>query len=307
MLLVAATCWGLSFPLIKAVSLLHWRLLPEAGPWFSPVYTVAPRFVLATLFLLACRPLGFWKITRSELVQGVVLGVFAAGGMLLQNDGLQYAPASTVAFLTQLTAILIPVCLAVWRRRNPGWRIWVACALVLAGVAVLGRFDWHALRLGRGEAETVLCALFFTAQIIWLGRADFAANRPWAFTLAMFATLAVVFSMTALVVTPDLHALTVPWRDGAWLGFTAAITVFCTLGAFGLMNAWQPKITATEAGLIYCVEPIFASLLALFLPALFSAWAGISYANETTTGNLLLGGALITVANIIIQLQPPEA
>ena len=47
------------------------------------------------------------------------------------------------------------------------------------------------------------------------------------------------------------------------------------------MNTWQPKITATEAGLIYCVEPIFGSGMALFLPALFSAWAAIDYPNET--------------------------
>jgi len=53
-----------------------------------------------------------------------------------------------------------------------------------------------------------------------------------------------------------------------WLGFTAALTVFCTVGAFTIMNTWQPRITATEAGLIYCFEPLAASCLALFLPAL---------------------------------------
>jgi hypothetical protein len=71
------------------------------------------------------------------------------------------------------------------------------------------------------------------------------------------------------------------------------------------MNAWQPKITATEAGLIYCVEPIFASVMALFLPAVFSAWAGINYPNELATWTLLVGGGLVTLANVILQLRPP--
>jgi hypothetical protein len=70
------------------------------------------------------------------------------------------------------------------------------------------------------------------------------------------------------------------------------------------MNAWQPKITATEAGLIYCLEPIFGSVFALVLPALFSAWAMIAYANETANWNLLVGGGLITLANIYLQLRP---
>ncbi|MES2693821.1 MAG: hypothetical protein V4773_10140, partial [Verrucomicrobiota bacterium] len=79
--------------------------------------------------------------------------------------------------------------------------------------------------------------------------------------------------------------------------------IFCTVGAYGLMNAWQPKITATEAGLIYCVEPIFGSLMACFLPALFSAWTGIHYPNETVTWTLLLGGGLITLANVLLQMR----
>ena len=44
MLLVANFFWGLSFPLIKSILLLHEKLVPEAGSWFSTVYTVAPRF-----------------------------------------------------------------------------------------------------------------------------------------------------------------------------------------------------------------------------------------------------------------------
>jgi drug/metabolite transporter (DMT)-like permease len=100
-------------------------------------------------------------------------------------------------------------------------------------------------------------------------------------------------------------ALIVPWTSPAWLGFTVTLTVVCTLGAFGLMNAWQPKITATEAGLIYCVEPIFGSAMALVLPVWFSLWAGIDYANERATWTLLTGGALITLANLLLQLKPP--
>jgi hypothetical protein len=71
------------------------------------------------------------------------------------------------------------------------------------------------------------------------------------------------------------------------------------------MNTWQPEITATEAGLIYCVEPVFASAFALFLPAVISGWAGFHYDNEQLTWHLLIGGGLVTLANVLIQLQPP--
>jgi drug/metabolite transporter (DMT)-like permease len=84
--------------------------------------------------------------------------------------------------------------------------------------------------------------------------------------------------------------------------------VVCTIGAFSIMNKWQPRITSTEAGLIYCIEPIFASVFALFLPAIFSAWAAIDYPNEHATWSLIIGGGLIKVANVLVQTraQAPE-
>jgi len=70
------------------------------------------------------------------------------------------------------------------------------------------------------------------------------------------------------------------------------------------MNKWQPKITSTEAGLIYCVEPLFASIFVLFVPAIFSRWAGIDYPNEHATWSLVVGGGLITLANVVVQMSP---
>jgi drug/metabolite transporter (DMT)-like permease len=225
--------------------------------------------------------------------------------LLLQNDGLQFTAASTSAFLTQFYAIMIPVYLAMRARRNPGPVVWASGVLVLAGVAILGNFDWKEMKLGRGEWETLLSSVFFMGQILWLEKKEFSANRAFELTLVMFATEAVVFGALACVVTPNASVLWTPWTSPPWLGLTGVLTVFCTLGAYGLMNAWQPKITATEAGLIYCVEPVFGSLMALFLPGLFSAWAAIVYPNETATWTLLIGGSLITLANVLIQLKPP--
>ena len=307
MLLVANFFWGLSFPLIKAIVLLHEKLVPGTeGTWFSSVYAVAPRFALAVGLLLLLRPRDIWRATPREWKQGVMLGLFSAAGMLLQNDGLQYTAASTSAFLTQFYAILIPVWVAVRGRRNPGARIWMCCGLVLAGVAILGRFDWQALRFGRGEFETLLCSLFFMGQILTLERSDFADNRPMPLTFVMFTTQAAIFGLMAVVMAPSTDALLVPWTSPAWLGFTVTLAVLCTYGSYTLMNTWQPKITATEAGLIYCIEPIFGTMMALFLPALFSVWAAIHYPNETATWALLVGGGLITIANVLLQLRPPK-
>jgi len=91
------------------------------------------------------------------------------------------------------------------------------------------------------------------------------------------------------------------YASPAAIGFMAILVLFCTLGGYLFMNRWQREITATEAGIIYCVEPVIASALALFLPAWFSVCAGIHYANESLTVRLLIGGGLVTVANVLLQ------
>jgi len=312
LLLLTNLLWGLSFPLIKSVLLLQQHLLPGASDGLATLLTVAPRFVLAVLILLAFRPRTSWRATPAERRQGVMLGLFAAAGMLLQNDGLRYTTASTSAFLTQLYAVMIPVWLALRGRRNPGPRIWTACGLVLTGAAVLAGFNpldpsAGGFRLGRGEIETLLGSFFFMGQILVLELTEFRDNRADRITFVMFVTQAVLFGGAAVAVAPEMPVLATPWASPAWIALTLALCLFCSIGAFSLMNACQPKITATEAGLIYCFEPVFVSAIALFLPAWLSRLAQISYPNETATWSLVLGGGLITAANLLTQTKPPPA
>ena len=235
----------------------------------------------------------------------MLIGLTAGAGMLFQNDGLQFTSASVSAFLTQFYAIMIPAWLALRSRRAPPVLVLVCCVFVLAGVAILGRFDFATLCFGRGELETLVGSVFFMGQILLLDRKEFAGNRPLPVTLVMFAVEGLWFAVLASATAPSASALLAPWSSPVWVGGTVALTVFCTLGSFVLMNTWQPRITATEAGLIYCAEPIFASLLALFLPAWLSAWGGLDYPNEALTWHLLAGGGLITLANVLLQLGPP--
>ncbi|MBI2814657.1 MAG: hypothetical protein HYX71_10265 [Opitutae bacterium] len=305
MLVLATLFWGLSFPLVKAIALAHAAVLPASGTWFITACTVAPRFVIGSAVLLLVLWPRLRTCTRLELKQGALLGLALGAGMLFQNDGLQFTSASTSAFLTQVYAIMIPVWIAWRQRRWPPAIVLGCCLLVFAGVAVLGRFDFRTLRLGRGEAETLLSSVFFMMQIFLLERKEFAGNRALPVTLAMFVTEAVIFSLMALGTAPHPADVLVPWASAPWLGFTVLLTLFCTLGSFILMNTWQPKITATEAGLIYCVEPVFTALMALCVPAWLSAWGALDYPNERLTWHLLAGGGLITAANVLIQLRPP--
>ena len=307
MLVLATLFWGASFPVMKSLALAQQELLPRTNRWFFTAAVILARFGGSAVILLALSWRNCRQMTRLEVWQGLGLGLFCGAGMLLQMDGLVYTAASTSAFLTQCSCLLLPFLVALRDQKWPAAKILAACVLVILGVAVLARVDLRRLHLGRGEWETLGSAVMFTFQILWLERPVFARNRVAHSSMVMFASMAILSMPLALWTTPDAGAWITAFSSVAILGFMSILVVCCTLASFILMNRWQPHIPAAEAGLIYGAEPVFASAFALFLPGWCSAWAGINYDNELLTWNLVVGGGLITAANILVQIQNSSA
>lgn len=292
--------WALSFPGMKALVLAQQALLPGVDSWFLTSLSVLYRFGFAALLMLIFTGRNLAGLTRREIEQGLVLAGFGGLGILLQMDGLSYTPASTSAFLTQAYCIFIPLWLALVNHRWPALKPSLCIGLVIAGVAGLAGIHAHSLKLGRGELETLGAALLFTGQILALEHARYAGNRPALFSTVMFAAMALLCVPVVVVTAPSPAACLRAFATPATAGLLAILVVVCTLGAYTLMNRWQPFVSSTEAGLIYCLEPVLASLFALVLPSWLSRWAGIDYPDERLTHQLLLGGGLITAANLLL-------
>jgi drug/metabolite transporter (DMT)-like permease len=302
--LIAGTgLWGLSFPIVKAIFLKQDQLVPNAPSAFFASLVVVARFGVGAIIVLAFCAHTLRTITRAEIREGVGLAIFGGLGILFQMDGLAHTSASTSAFLTQFYCLLIPIWAAVTQRALPTLAVIISSALVLAGAAILASFNLPEMKIGRGELETLIAAIFFAGQILWLEKPEFARNRTSHFTFVMFAGTALLAFPVALFYAPQASAIAHAYSNSSVLLMAAALVLFCTVAAYGLMNIWQRHITATEAGLIYCLEPVAASALALFLPEMLSRLAGIQYANERLTRDLLLGGGLILAANVLIQIE----
>jgi drug/metabolite transporter (DMT)-like permease len=303
MLLLATVLWGLSFPVMKALGLDMQQLLPGASTWFLTASAVIARFGLATVIMALCCRRTLRQITRLEVWQGAGLAFFGGAGLLFQMDGLAYTSASTSAFLTQCYCLILPFAASI-RDRKPPSLLMIGCSLmVVAGVAILADVDWRTLRLGRGEIETLIGSFLFTGQILWLERPQFARNRVGHFSLVMFAGTVLVCLPVGLWHMERAADWITPYLSPEVIVYVAILVLFCTMGAYLLMNYWQPFIPAEEAGLVYAAEPVAASLFALFLPAWLSAFSGISYPNEQVTRRLVVGGGLISAANLLLQTR----
>ncbi len=303
LLLGTTLLWGLSFPLIRGLELVQKAVLPSISDEALACADMSIRFGLAALVLLPVYARHLHRITLREWSQALGLACFAGAGLYLQTLGLAWTDASVSAFLTQLYTLIVPLVVALRDRRAPTGRVIVACGLVLVGAALLSPNLLTHLRLGAGEVIIVISAFFFACQIVWVERPVYADNRFGLVTLLMFGLLALMFAV-AYMGTGNA-----PAQVGALLGtrfiweLTVALVLLCTVFNFFIMNAWQRYVSATEAGLIYCLEPVVATVLSSFLPGLISAHAGISYFNETLKWTLFVGGFLIVVATLLVATE----
>jgi hypothetical protein len=95
--------------------------------------------------------------------------------------------------------------------------------------------------------------------------------------------------------------------DGPFLALTATTSLFCSVMAFRLMNAYQPEVSPVQAASIYTSEPVFATLWALWLPGVVGPMVGLDEPSERAGLTLVLGGALIVIGNIIGLAGPQDA
>jgi drug/metabolite transporter (DMT)-like permease len=301
MLALTTIFWSLSFPLVKSLGIIQAKLIPGVNTWFNAGLTGFMRFGIAALVMVLLARKTLPRLTRSEIYEGLGLGFFAGGGILLQTDGLGHTTASISAFITQAFCIFVPIFVAFRDRTLPGLRLFVAVLMMILGIAILSNFNPATFHLGRGEAETLLGAVFFAGQILWLERPIFSGNNPLNFSFVMFLTMSILSAPIAVATWNSPRDVITCYSDPGIIVITLALVFFCTIIAFVEMNKWQPFVPATEAAIIYGAEPVFASVFALFLPAIISRFTNIDYANETITIRLLLGGILIIAANLLLQ------
>lgn len=263
--------WGTTFTVVKGA-------LADA----SPLVLVAARFGLASLLLLPLAP----RLTRAEVVGGVVLGLLFWGGIALQTTGLQETTPSRSAFITSLTAPLVPIVGWVAYRERPGLRVLVAILVATAGLYLLT--DPGTGGPNRGDLLTALGAILFAGHIVAIGRFTGQGDSG--------RLLLVQLGVTAL-----LAAAAAPMVGGARFTPTPALVlallflVSTAIGTFWYQIRAQRVLSPTETGLIFTLEPVFASIM---------SWLAIG---ETLSAVQWLGGALVVCAMALSALRRPPA
>lgn len=327
-LVIVNGLWGFSFPVVKVLnemSDLHFGVPHQHQSTVFRVivsaWMIATRFTLALVILSLVWSSLVRRATPKEWQAGFYIGMMFYCGLVLQVIGLATIPASRSGFLTSLTAVFTPLFGALIFRKYPTKWMVAGIVLAIAGVVVLTGLVIRtptgfalapdaADRWTLGDSLTTLGSVFFAFQVLLLDHYGKRINSV-AVTPSMFLTAAVLGWLTVGVILGTslrTHTGVAQMGFADWFSLSIrpifltsllGLAVFCSLLAFGWMNKYQPYVTASQAAVIYSLEPVFASGWALFLPGILTVLSGVSHENEHVTWGLLVGGLLILLANVV--------
>ncbi len=270
-LLAMTACWGSTFFLIK-------DLLDRI-----PVLDfLAVRFAVATLTLFVMFPRALRGLSAAARRQAAVLGLLYGLAQILQTAGLAHTPASVSGFITGMYVICTPLLAAPLLRQRIGATTWGAVLLAFAGLAVL---TLSGISIGYGEALTLVAAVLYALHIVGLG-AWSTVGDAMGMTIVQ---LGVITTVCFVVTAPD--GVVLPSTPADW-----ASVLYMAVFAAGLALAgqtWaQAHLPPTRTAIIMSMEPVFAAFFAVLL------------GGESLTLRMLVGGAMVVAAMLVVEISP---
>jgi drug/metabolite transporter (DMT)-like permease len=270
-LLLTTASWGSTFFLIKD--------LLDRVPTLD---FLAVRFAIAGVVMFAIAHRAVLALSPQVLRRAVVVGGIYGVAQILQTAGLAHTAASVSGFITGMYVVCTPLLAAVLLRTAISRVTWAAVVLATAGLGVL---SLQGFSVGYGEALTFVAAVLYGLHIVSLGAWSTARDA-----LGMSVVQLLVIAVVCLVATaPDGVVLPQTGRDWASVVYMAMVA-----GALALVaQTWaQSQLSPTRTAIIMSMEPVFAAFFAVLL------------GGEGLTGRMLVGGAMVLAAMLVVELGP---
>ena len=250
-LIFCTLLWGLTFSLVK-------ESLSETGPLYINVL----RFVFSGVLFLPAAILRRRQVRLSTVTWGFGLGVLLFYGFAFQTMGLGTTTAQRSAFLTQMLVIFAPIFQLLLFRVPIRAGTIAGIAIVLPGLYfLLSAADVpFADNVGMGDLLGLGCAATYGLYMVLLDR----ATRHEDVVLIVF--FQIVFAAACFVlafsISDEKMHLQVSSR---YITAIAYLSIATTVLTTYLQSRFQKLVSAARAGVLYSMEPVFASIFAFAL------------------------------------------
>lgn len=275
LLLSASVLWGSGFVVIK--------MALDAN--VSEGFINFSRGLLFAVFVLMFFYKRIIKMTAKEFKIGLIAGLLNFGGYMTQTIGLRYTTPSNNAFISSTYVVMVPFIAWVIYRKRIQAKSFLSIFICLFGMALLTGIFNTAITINIGDIYSLICAAFYAGSIVSLSYGAKAAD------------VSVIAFMLAVVQAAGGLAFTLWGGVGqlAAVNWSAAllpllyIGIICSFVGQSLQVLAQKHTSATAAGLIMMLEGVFGSAFSII------------FGFDHFTVNMFWGGALITLALILLE------
>ena len=221
---------------------------------------------------------------------GAILASFMLGGFVFQMIGLEGISPAVSAFLTSLYVLFTALILAWIAGKFQSRNLILGVVLATFGAGFIQ--GPPQLHYDISEWLTILCALMFAGHIIFT---DICTKRASPIGLTFTSiTISTIFCFLLFdlflyfdIGSVDLIGLL---TDTNFLYPLLLSSAFGTFGALAMVNLYQKHMDPVRAAILYALEPVWATLLAITMDMTeFTFW-------------LILGGSALLIGNLIAEL-----
>lgn len=276
MLLLATGLWGISNCLTSIC-------LNELQPLTLNAFRFITGFlVLGAIYFKRLRGVNK-KTLRYSVLVGLSLVVVYAGA----TYGVMYTSVSNAGFIGAMTVLFTPLFEFILYRKKPGKKFSFALLLCLIGIAMLTLNE--TLKPALGDIICLLVPTFYAVDLMLTEKAVADPEvDPLALGVCDLAVVGVVMLVLSLLVeTPALPQSPKVWVSALFLG------IFCSGVCLVLQSVYQKDTTATRAGLIFTLEPVFSAIFAFFL------------LGERLGVKGYIGAALMLMSLVVMEVELP--
>lgn len=241
LLLLVAVFWGLGF--------ITTDFALEYGYQVGEILFY--RGMISGLLLL---PFTFKKLNKKTLIFASLAGVSVFFGFVFQTLGQKIAGITSSAFYTALYVVITPFIALIIGKTKIKLRNVISLSLSLIGVlfmSVIGKGGFSGF--GLGELYLILCAIFFSIQLLFIQMALKDANAV-ASTAVMELVMGILSFFYMLIMKEKFTKIDVGFLNIIY------IALFSTMISSILLFIGAKHVSATKYSIILSLETPFAYL-----------------------------------------------
>ena len=283
LLLVAAIAWGFAFVAQRSA-------MDDLGPFlFNGLRFLAGGLTLLLIF--RSRVTRLYVSASSNLKDHMIcaakLAIFLFMGASCQQLAMISSEAGRAGFITSLYLIFIPLILLVVYRQKTNPALLFAVLLAVLGMFLLTDPSLNGVGL-YSDALLVLCAVFFAAHMIAVGRLVVGRDA-----IVLAAGQFILVGLISLLVAVIAEQISLAAIEAAAIPLMYAAFISCAIG-YTLQVIGQAHVETVPATLILSLE------------AVFSLVGGVCILGETLGSREMAGCLLVLFATFLAQISPGQ-